>query len=190
MSSFRPKVIESCKTIEDLIVIEPDIYYDNRGENFEGWDKAKYDLIFKASNRWRETKKKFVTDSFSKSIRGTTRGFHGDFETWKLIQCLSGSICFVVIDMRPDSSTYKRMYSTNLNERNKRQVLVPAGCVNAHQCLSEECLFSYKNTAPHVPPSNQIHINLNSVKSWPIDTQNQIRSERDRFKGQKINIIE
>lgn len=184
--SFEPKVIESCKTIEDLIVLEPDVFHDFRGENFEGWDKKKYDLIFKASARWRATKKEFVTDSWSQSRKGSTRGFHGDTKTWKLIQCVQGSIWFAVIDMRQSSSTYEQLFETTLNERNRRQVLVPAGCVNAHQCLTETCLFSYKNTVEHVPPKNQIHVRLDSI-DWPIrGKQNQIRSERDWNSGLSI----
>ena len=48
----------------------------------------------------------FVQDDISTSVRHTLRGLHGDFETYKLISCVYGSLFVAVVDMRPNQSTY------------------------------------------------------------------------------------
>jgi len=166
--------------IKDLFLVQPETFYDYRGENFEGYSESIYDKIFIVSEKWRNGKHKFIVDSFSKSTKGILRGFHGDSQTWKLIQCLKGSIYFAVIDLRPESETYGLHQTFNLNENNKYQVLVPNGCVNAHLCISDECLFHYKFTHDYVPQKDQIHVKWNDPKYnifWPI--KNPILSLRD-----------
>ena len=64
---------------------------------------------------------------------------------------------------------------------NKQQVLIPNGCVNAHLCVSDECLFHYKFTHEYVAQKDQIHVKWNDPKYkvfWPID--NPILSARDK----------
>lgn len=163
-------MISDKEKIEGLVVIKPEIFYDFRGENMEIFGKGYYNL----------TPTEFVVDSISRSTRGVLRGFHGDRHAWKLIQCLYGSVYFVVIDVRPESSTRNVVKSFNLNDKNRLQVLVPAGCVNAHLCISDECLFSYKLTYGYVKPEEQIHIKWNDPVYnvfWPIKTP--ILSQRD-----------
>lgn len=167
--------------IKDLFILKADTFYDFRGENFEGYSDERYEKIFSDSQKWKEQNPKFIIDSYSKSFKNILRGFHGDNLTWKLIQCLKGSIYFVVIDTRPESETFGIHQTFNLNEHNKIQVLVPNGCVNAHLCVSAECLFHYKLTNKYVPQSEQIHVKWNDPKYnifWPID--NPTLSQRDQ----------
>ncbi len=167
--------------IKDLCLVKINSFYDFRGENFEGFNSDSYQKIFNESQAWRDQGNSFVVDSFSKSHKGVLRGFHGDSLTWKLIDCFHGSIHFAVIDMRPDSPTYKKHQTFNLNEHNKLQVLVPFGCVNAHLCLSDSCLFHYKFTHQYVSHDKQIHVKWNDASYnvfWPIS--NPILSERDK----------
>ena len=57
--------------IKNLVVIEPDLYKDNRGENFEGYDTDKFLDIVKSSNSLSNKfkDKKFVLDTFSKCVQ-------------------------------------------------------------------------------------------------------------------------
>lgn len=161
------------KRIGDLLVIQPEIHRDARGENVETFNHLEYSLL--GSQRL-----EFVVDSVSHSRQGVLRGFHGDEHTWKLIQCLYGEVFFVVLDMRTSSLTKHNYEIFALNDRNRTQVLVPAGCVNAHLCMSKECVFSYKLTHGYVKQENQIHVKWNDPRfniSWPIE--NPILSERD-----------
>ena len=129
-------LIEKTK-IDDCIILKPDIYYDYRGEYIETYNKNIYKTI---------CEKEFVVDDISVSRRNVLRGLHGDFKTWKLIQCLYGAILQVVVDWRKNSSTYKQHLTFSINDKNRWQVLIPAGCLNGHLCLSKQCIFSYKQT--------------------------------------------
>jgi dTDP-4-dehydrorhamnose 3,5-epimerase len=163
--------IQPHNKITGLVTFEPESYYDYRGENVETFNQEVYE---------RFVPEPFVVDSVSRSMKGVLRGFHGDKFAWKLIQCLYGSVHFVVIDVRPESPTKTYVQTFNLNDKNRLQVLVPAGCVNAHLCVSNECLFHYKLTHGYVKPEDQLHIKWNDPQFdiyWPID--NPILSQRD-----------
>jgi len=160
----------NCK-IKDLFIIQPECFSDYRGENFEGYNENLYNKIFCSSESWTKGNNKFIVDSFSKSRKNVLRGFHGDVFTWKLIECLKGSIYFAVIDLRKGSETFGVHQTFTLTEHNKHQILVPNGCVNAHLCLTEECLFHYKFTHEYVSQKDQIHVKWNDPKYnvfWPI----------------------
>lgn len=177
------RIYEVSKTINDLIVFKPDIYRDFRGENAETFNP---DFFYKALaivDEFRVQNLKFVVDSFSFSRKDVLRGFHGDTKAWKLVQCLKGSIYFAVIDLRKESPTYKNVVTMVLDDKDRHQVLVPRGCVNAHLCLSEECIFFYKLTYGYVEPENQITLKWSdkdfaSKLNWPIT--NPIVSLRDK----------
>jgi dTDP-4-dehydrorhamnose 3,5-epimerase len=173
--------LSSTSNIQDLFILKPESFYDFRGENFEGYDDEKYQEIFSSSEEWQKQQPKFLIDSYSKSSKNSLRGFHGDQFAWKLIDCLKGSIYFVVLDTRKNSKTYGIHQAFNLNEHNKLQILVPNGCVNAHLCVSEECLFHYKLTHKYVAQKDQIHVKWNDPSYnifWPI--KNPILSQRDQ----------
>ncbi len=174
------KIIQSNTAIKDLLVFKPDIFYDFRGENMESFNPSYYEKIGQFIPEFKN-ELRFVTDSLSFSTRNTLRGFHGDSKCWKLIQCFKGSIHFVVLDTRENSLTYGKHVAFSLNDKERLQVLVPKGCVNAHLCLSDECVFSYKLTDAYVSPEDQIHIKWNDPRFeifWPIS--NPITSLRDK----------
>ena len=81
--------------IKDLKVFEPEAWEDFRGDIYTTWDSEEYPKL-----NWR-------FDKFSHSRKNTIRGLHGDFETWKLINCVYGKFYLIVGDNREDSPTYK-----------------------------------------------------------------------------------
>lgn len=123
----------------------------------------------------------FVEDKVSISTRNVLRGLHGDNDTWKLITSLYGEFFLAVVDVRKDSQTYNKSITFMLNHKKPKVVLVPAGCLNGHLCLSDECVFFYKWSKKYSGPENQITARwdepLYGIK-WPID--NPILSERDK----------
>jgi dTDP-4-dehydrorhamnose 3,5-epimerase len=158
-------------------VITPEVYCDFRGENLEAFNQEEYGMIFE---QYRVPKLQFVVDSLSVSRKDTLRGFHGDFVTWKLLQCLHGALQLVVIDVKPDSRTYKKTEAFHLNDKNRKQVLLPPGCVNAHLCISETCIFNYKLSRQFTRQDQQLHIRWNDPEYkvyWPV--ANPILSQRD-----------
>ena len=85
----------------------------------------------------------FVQDKISKSYQGVIRGFHGDNSTWKLISCLDG------------------------NDEYAQSVLVPPRTLNAHQCLSNTCIFHYKWSEYYTSPEDQWSVYFNDSEINP-----------------------
>lgn len=167
--------IESSKKICDLKMIVPRVFYDFRGEYIETFNETRYEFHDRNGKRIL-----FVQDDVSVSRRDVLRGLHGDSKTWKLIQCLWGDIYVVVVDMRQDSSTYLSWEAFTINDKNRMQILVPAGCANGHLCLSDRCVFSYKQSHYYEGSNRQFTVRWNDPKLgiyWPI--RNPILSDRD-----------
>jgi dTDP-4-dehydrorhamnose 3,5-epimerase len=170
---MKSTIIENKNHIDGLVILKPESFYDYRGENLQSYDENEYNKLIKDI--------KFTTDSYSFSTRHVLRGFHGDTKSWKLVQCLRGTIYFSVIDLRKYDSSF--VFTTTLSDRNRLQVLIPSGCVNAHLCMSDDCIFSYKLSDGYVSIKDQLHIKWNDEKyieriNWPIT--NPILSQRDK----------
>lgn len=160
--------------LPDVAIIEPSIFYDYRGEYIETWNVETYSLI-------NDKNIIFKQDDISTSIKHTLRGLHGDFETWKLVQCIYGSLLQVVVDMRPDSKTYLQYDMFSINDKNRNQILIPPGFANGHLVMSDFGIFSYKQSTLYVGANAQFTVKWNDPKiniSWPID--NPILSLRDK----------
>lgn len=168
--------IESSSKIPGLKLIKPPVHYDYRGEYVMTFSTLTHQ--FTDLNDQPIT---FVEDDISMSRQNVLRGLHGDQKTWKLIQCLYGEFYYVVVDMRKDLPSYKTVQTFVLNERNRYQVLVPAGCANGHLVLSERCIFSYKQSEHYQGMEKQFTVHWNDPDLnivWPTDKP--ILSDRDK----------
>jgi dTDP-4-dehydrorhamnose 3,5-epimerase len=134
--------IEDSNIITDLKVITINKFEDYRGEYFETYNEEHYKALTDSKKRTLH----FVVDDFSVSRNNVLRGLHGDYKTWKLVDCIYGEFFLVVADIRKNSKSYLKHETFILNDKNRKQVLIPAGCVNGHLCLSEKCIFHYKQT--------------------------------------------
>jgi len=167
------------KKIMDLKIIKPEVFYDFRGEYIETFNAEKYKF-----STAKDGEIIFVEDDISLSKKGVLRGLHGDEKTWKLIQCLWGEIYVAVVDMRKHSSTYLQWETFAINDKNRWQLLIPAGCANGHLCLSEKCIFSYKQSQIYSGMANQFTIRWDDPKLnifWPVT--NPLLSDRDATAG-------
>ncbi len=75
--------------------------------------------------------------SFNKE-KGTLRGMHYQLPPYaeaKLVCCMKGAICDVIVDLRPDSATFKRWVAVELSEDNRRILYVPKGFAHGFQTL-------------------------------------------------------
>jgi len=123
---------------------------------------------------------RFEEDNLSLSRKSVLRGMHGDDVTWKLVQCVAGEVFLAVADMRKESPTYRNSIHLTLNSEIHTQVLIPPGCVNGHQCLSDHSLFVYKQSVPYSGAHRQITVPWNDPSlniPWPLP--NPILSARD-----------
>lgn len=133
--------VEPSKVISDAKFVLLESFRDDRGELF-----ASFSTLTHRFTDAGDQPIAFVEDDISVSRRGTLRGLHGDHETWKLMQCIVGEVQLAIVDMRDASDSYLRWETIGLNERERRQVLVPAGCAVGHLALSERSVMSYKQS--------------------------------------------
>jgi len=80
-------------------------------------------------------------------LKGTLRGMHmqnAPHSEVKLVQCLSGSIYDVILDLRPQSKTYKKWEAFELSLEKQNALLVPAGCAHGFVTLTDNTLIQYR----------------------------------------------
>jgi dTDP-4-dehydrorhamnose 3,5-epimerase len=158
---------------KNALIIIPEVFRDNRGDYLETFNLREYDKIL-------PTAQDFVQDDVSISYKNVLRGLHGNFETWKLVQCLNGLIYSVIVDNNSTSPTYLQWESFYLTDSDYCQLLIPPGFGNSILALSSKVIYSYKQTT-YYDRSSQFTLAWNDPKlniSWPIDDP--ILSERDR----------
>lgn len=86
--------------------------------------------------------------------RGTLRGLHFQLDPApeiKLIQCITGRILDVIVDLRKGSSTYGKSVSFELSEENHKMLYIPGGFAHGFQCLEDDCRVSYMMSESYVP---------------------------------------
>ena len=132
-------------SIADVIRIEPDVYPDERG-----WFKESYlEEEFATQGIG-----PFVQDNVSFSSHGVLRGLHFQLPPkaqGKLVQCLSGEIWDVAVDIRSESPTFGKWVAEHLSAENHHMLWLPPGFAHGFIVLSEEALVMYKVTAPYDP---------------------------------------
>jgi dTDP-4-dehydrorhamnose 3,5-epimerase len=124
--------------IENLLIIEPQLFKDDRGFFYESYNKNNLDKVINIV---------FVQDNESKSDKGVIRGLHFQappFEQTKLVRCVSGNILDVAVDLRTNSKTYGKSFSIELSSENNKQLFIPKGFAHGFQVLSETAIVNYK----------------------------------------------
>jgi dTDP-4-dehydrorhamnose 3,5-epimerase len=89
----------------------------------------------------------FKQDNVSFSKKGTFRGLHFQLkpnETSKLISVLNGEVLDFIVDIRPDSLTYRKWEAIYVTAENQRLVYVPSGFAHGFITLSDDVIFTYK----------------------------------------------
>lgn len=162
--------------IDDLFIIEPQVFGDNRGWFMESWSQKKMEEAGLFYN--------FVQDNHSFSaIKGTLRGLHfqkGSSSQAKLVRCVRGAVLDVAVDLRKNSKTYKKWVGCILSEENKKQFLIPRGFAHGFLTLTDNVEFVYKADNYYDPQAdrniiwNDEDINVD----WGIE--NPILSEKDK----------
>ncbi len=161
--------------LPEVRLIAPDIHTDFRGEFVQTYRRDQY-LFTDDTGQPLD----FVEDDLSVSRHMVLRGLHGDWVTWKLVQCVFGELFFAIADLRPESPTYLHHATLTLNDREHTQVLIPPGFANGIYVLSEKAGFAYKQSRYYSGAHHQFTVRWNDPKlgiTWPPHTP--ILSERD-----------
>lgn len=134
--------MEIVKTgIEDLIIIKPRVFEDDRGYFFESYNKINF--LEKGIDV------NFVQDNESRSIKNVLRGLHFQkppYTQGKLVRVMRGSVLDVAVDLRKNSPTYGKWESIVLSDKNKWMYWVPAGFAHGFMTLEDNTVFFYKCT--------------------------------------------
>ena len=132
------KAIET--KIPGVLIIETDVFEDQRGYFTETYNKPKYEAMGITTE--------FVQDNMSFSEqKGTLRGLHWQnppFAQAKLVSCSKGAVVDVAVDIRKGSPTFGQWVSVELSAKNHRQFFIPRGFAHGFLTLTENVEFRYK----------------------------------------------
>src|ERR1700719_3108428 len=161
-------------TLASVIVVEPDLFRDDRGFFLETFSRDKYarggiDGEFRQDNQ-------------SRSTRNTIRGLHAQrhHPQGKLVRAVTGSIFDVVVDIRRGSPSYLKWIAVELSADNFRQIYVPPGFAHGICITSEFADIEYKCT-DYYDPADELRIAWNDPSvgiRWPV--ADPVLSEKDR----------
>ncbi len=132
--------------ISDVIIIEPNVFGDDRGFFYESFNKKTFTEATGLTTG-------FVQDNHSKSSKGVLRGLHYQIKQaqGKLVRVVSGEVLDVAVDIRKSSATFGQWVAVNLSAENKRQLWVPQGFAHGFIVLSDTAEFLYKTTDYYAP---------------------------------------
>jgi dTDP-4-dehydrorhamnose 3,5-epimerase len=132
-------------TIPDVILIQPQVFGDERGYFMETYQAHRFAEAGISHN--------FVQDNHSHSRQGTLRGLHYQIRQaqGKLVRTISGEIFDVVVDLRRSSATFGQWYGVNLSTENKFQLWIPPGFAHGFYVISEWAEIVYKATDFYAP---------------------------------------
>lgn len=177
--------------IDDIALIKPKIFEDERGFFYESWNENSFKKI--------SCNTKFVQDNHSISFIGVIRGLHCQLNPYaqgKLVRCTSGAIYDVAVDLRKNSKTFKEWIGVELNENNKLIFWIPEGFAHGFLTLSNNTEVQYKTTKKWNKEA-EISILWNDPDldiNWPLDKLNKSKptlSEKDlnAFSFNEINSL-
>ncbi len=132
--------------IPEVVLIEPNVFGDERGFFFESFNQARFEAAIGRSVQ-------FVQDNHSRSAKNVLRGLHYQIQQpqGKLVRVVQGEVFDVAVDLRKSSPTFGKWVGEILSAENKRQLWVPEGFAHGFVVLSESAEFLYKTTDYYAP---------------------------------------
>jgi len=133
-------------TIPEVLIIEPQVFGDERGFFFESFNRRQFtEMIGRDVD--------FVQDNHSRSVKNVLRGLHYQIQQpqGKLVRVVQGAVFDVAVDIRKSSPTFGRWVGEVLSAENKRQLWIPAGFAHGFVVISENAEFLYKTTDYYAP---------------------------------------
>jgi dTDP-4-dehydrorhamnose 3,5-epimerase len=150
-------------TLPGVLIIEPEVYRDERGWFLETYHCDKYEEAGLSFS--------FVQDNCSSSVCGTLRGLHAQVSRpqGKLVRVTKGEIFDVAVDIRRGSPTFAVWESGILSAENFKQLYIPPGFAHGFFVLSDIAEVEYKCTDVYTP-GDEITIAWNDGQigiQWP-----------------------
>jgi len=138
-------------TIEDVVIIDPQVHGDERGYFIETYRKDMLEAFLGFPVH-------FCQDNESKSSKGVLRGLHYQLPPAaqsKLVRVIQGRVLDVAVDIRKGSPTFGRHVAVELSGENKRQLFVPRGFAHGFLVLEDETTFAYKVDSYYSPENDR-----------------------------------
>ena len=125
--------------VNDHLLIIPDLHDDERGVFRRSFCKE----VLKKNGINFNVAQGNISENYNKH---TLRGFHYQStpsNESKILTCISGSLFNIVLDLREDSSSYKKWSSVEINSQERQSLYVPSGCANAFLTLEDNTIVHY-----------------------------------------------
>lgn len=162
--------------LQGAFIIKLEKFKDERGFFARSWCRREFE------NQGLNPNLVQCNISFNRK-KGTLRGMHYQappYEEAKLVRCTMGAIYDVIIDLRPDSSTFKKWISVEMTSENRKMIYVPEGVAHGFITLEDNTEVFYQMSEFYAPDSargirwNDPVFNI----QWPIEPTT--LSERDQ----------
>ena len=159
------KIIQT--PLEGFLVIEPEVYKDDRGFFLETYQEKRYHQAGISD--------KFVQDNHSRSAKGVLRGMHFQIKKpqAQIVTVMQGEIFDAVVDMRKNSKTFGNWYGVKLNANSQqRQVYMQPGFAHGFCVLSDFADLYYKASVQY-NSNDEGGLNWSDPKvgiAWPNST--------------------
>jgi dTDP-4-dehydrorhamnose 3,5-epimerase len=153
--------------IPGATLVDLEKYEDERGFFARGWCAREF------AEHGLATKVVQMNISYNRP-KHTLRGFHYQLDPHgedKMIRCIRGSMLDVLLDLRPESPTYKQHITVELSAANQRMLVVPKGCANAFLTLEDDTEATYL-VSEFYEPSAERGIRWNDPAfsfEWPVE---------------------
>ncbi len=157
-----------------LKLVRPTVFRDSRGFFLESYHSPRYRAL--------GIDVEFVQDNHSRSVQGTLRGLHYQSHPGqaKLVRVGAGRVWDVVVDIRPESTTFGQWEGVYLDAEEHLQLFVPIGFAHGFCVVSDFAEMLYKVTSPY-DPTTECSIRYDDPElgvTWPV--RDPVLSERDR----------
>ena len=162
--------------IPDVVIIEPQVFGDQRGFFFESFNARKFAELTGVSSE-------FVQDNHSRSAKHVLRGLHYQIRQpqGKLMRVVAGAVLDVVADIRKSSPTFGQWVGVELSAENKKMLWVPPGFAHGFAVLSDCAEFLYKTTDYWAPEFERCILWSDSDLNidWQLDGAQPLLSGKD-----------
>jgi len=140
LSSRNMHITIESRHLDDVVVLVPDIFKDDRGFFSETFRADQFRLLGLPTD--------FVQDNHSRSAKGVVRGLHFQWDPpmGKLMRVTVGSAFLVAVDIRKGSPTLGKWVGVECSAENRRMVWAPSGFARGFCALSDASEIQYKCT--------------------------------------------
>lgn len=165
--------MKSIKTpLQDLLIIQSDVFSDSRGS---------FQKIFN-SQLYNDLSLDFDLKEFYYSIshKNVIRGLHFQIpphDHTKMVFVSQGEILDVVVDLRKNSATFGKLFSTRLNSLVGNSLFIPSGFAHGFLALTDNTIVNYMQTSQYHKESDSGILYSSIDFDWGVS--NPIVSERD-----------